>query len=218
MRPKEEFSVESFERFFSILKRLRAPDGCPWDLEQTPLSLRGCLIEEAFECVEAIDEGDPAHIREELGDVLLVAAMISYMHEQAGLFSVSDTLEALCDKLVRRHPHVFGDVKAEDSTEVLKNWANIKVLEEGRGAKDSALDEVSRALPPLERAFKLQKKAAKQGFDWTSAAGVFAKVEEELGEVKAAAYASGNDAGAGRRELEAELGDLLFSAVTSAAS
>jgi tetrapyrrole methylase family protein/MazG family protein len=201
---------DSFEHFFQIVKRLRAPDGCPWDLEQTPISLRSSLIEETYECIEAIDEGDPAHIREELGDVFLLACMISYMHEQGGLFSVSDVLDELCDKLVRRHPHVFGDVKAENSAEVLKNWTQIKVEQEGRSRKDSALDEVSRSLPPLERAFKLQKKAAKQGFDWPDAAGVFAKIEEELNEVRAAA-ASGGDAG--RRALEAELGDMLFSAV-----
>ncbi|MDR2098387.1 MAG: nucleoside triphosphate pyrophosphohydrolase, partial [Spirochaetaceae bacterium] len=207
---------DSFERFFDIVKRLRAPDGgCPWDLEQTPETLRGSLIEETFECVEAIDEDDPAHIREELGDVFLLACMISYMHEQAGLFSVSDVLDGISEKLVRRHPHVFGDVKVEDSAEVLKNWSRIKVEAEGRGGKDSVLDEVSRALPPLERAFRLQKKAAKQGFDWTDASGVFAKTEEELGEAReAAAFAGANaESGEGRRELEEELGDLLFSAV-----
>jgi tetrapyrrole methylase family protein/MazG family protein len=175
-------------------------------LEQTPASLRGSLIEETYECIEAIDEGDAAHIREELGDLLLVVCMISYMHEQAGLFPVSEVLDKLSEKLIRRHPHVFGAVKADSSGEVLKNWARIKVEEEGRAPKDSVLDEVSRALPPLERAFKLQKKAAKHGFDWPDAEGVFAKTEEELGEVREAAPAGG-------RGLEAELGDLLFSAV-----
>jgi tetrapyrrole methylase family protein/MazG family protein len=149
---------------------------------------------------------------EELGDVFLVVCMISYMYEQEGLFSVSDVMDGLCDKLVRRHPHVFGDVKAGDSAEVLENWARIKVLEEGRRVKDSVLDEVSRTLPPLERAFKLQKKAAKQGFDWPDVAGVFAKVEEELDEARAAEVDASRD-GARRLPLEAELGDLLFSAV-----
>jgi tetrapyrrole methylase family protein/MazG family protein len=204
-------TVRSFERFLNIVKRLRAPDGCPWDLEQTPGSLRGGLIEETYECVEAIAEGEPSHIREELGDVFLLACMISYMYEQSGLFSVSDVLEGLCDKLVRRHPHVFGGVKAEDSGKVLENWARIKVEEEGRSPKDSALDEVSRTLPPMERAFKLQKKAAKLGFDWVDVEGVFYKVEEELGEVKAASTKARG--GVGECELEAELGDLLFSAV-----
>ncbi|MDR0409039.1 MAG: nucleoside triphosphate pyrophosphohydrolase [Spirochaetaceae bacterium] len=200
-------AIKSFERFFDIIKRLRAPDGCPWDLEQTPRSLRGSLIEETYECVEAIDEENAGHIREELGDVFLLAGMISYMHEQAGIFSLSDVLEEISDKLIRRHPHVFGEAKALDSGEVLKNWARIKVEQEGRSPKDSVLDEVSRALPPLDRAFELQKKAAKRGFDWTEASGVFAKVEEELDEVKEAAGKPDD------RELEAELGDLLFSAI-----
>ena len=202
---------DSFEHLFNTIKRLRAPDGCPWDLEQTPDSLRGSLIEETFECVEAIAEGEPSHIREELGDVFLLACMISYMHEQAGLFSVSDVLDGLSGKLIRRHPHVFGEVKAEDSAEVLENWERIKVMEEGSRPRDSVLDEVSRALPPLERAFKLQKKAAKLGFDWPDAAGVFSKIEEELDEVKAELSKSGGEAR--DAALEAELGDLLFSAV-----
>jgi tetrapyrrole methylase family protein/MazG family protein len=200
-------AVKSFDRFFEIVRRLRAPDGCPWDLEQTPLSLRGSLIEETYECVEAIDEGDAGHICEELGDVFLLAGMISYMHEQAGIFSVSDVLDKLSEKLVRRHPHIFGDVKARNSDEVLVSWARIKVEQEGRKPKDSILDEVSRALPQLERAFELQKKAAKYGFDWTDVYAVFEKVEEELAEVKEAAGETDE------RALEDELGDLLFSAV-----
>jgi tetrapyrrole methylase family protein/MazG family protein len=206
-------AAESFERFFETVKRLRAPDGCPWDLEQTPVSLRGSLIEETYECIEAIDEGDAAHICEELGDLFLLVCMISYMHEQAGLFTVSQTLDKISEKLVRRHPHVFGGATVSGSGEVLKNWARIKVEQEGRAPKDSVLDEVSRALPPLERAFKLQKKAAKHGFDWPEAEGVFAKTEEELGDVKEAALEARLQSGAGRRELEAELGDLLFSTV-----
>jgi tetrapyrrole methylase family protein/MazG family protein len=204
-------AVKSFDRFFEIVRRLRAPDGCPWDLEQTPLSLRGNLIEETYECVEAIDEGDAGHICEELGDVFLLACMISYMHEQDGAFSVSDVLDKLSEKLIRRHPHIFGDTAARDgalnSEGVLVNWARIKVEQEGRKPKDSILDEVSRALPQLERAFELQKKAAKCGFDWTDVSGVFAKVAEELAEVKEAAGEEDE------RALEDELGDLLFSAV-----
>jgi tetrapyrrole methylase family protein/MazG family protein len=200
-------TVESFERFFKILKQLRAPDGCPWDLEQTPQTLRGSLIEETYECIEAIDEKDTGHICEELGDIFLLAGMISYMYEQAGDFSTSDVLNMLSEKLLRRHPHVFGDVKAKDSNEVLKNWARIKVEQEGRTPKDSALDKASRALPPLEHAFELQKQACKHGFDWTDADAVFAKLEEELDEVKEAAGKTD------KRELETELGDLLFSAI-----
>jgi tetrapyrrole methylase family protein/MazG family protein len=207
-------TAESFERFLGIVKRLRAPDGCPWDLEQTPQSLRGSLIEETYECVEAIGEGDAEHIREELGDLFLLACMISYMHEQAGLFSVSAVLDSISEKLVRRHPHVFGEERVRDSADVLQNWERIKVEQEGRKPRASALDSVSRALPPLERAFKLQKKAAKLGFDWPDAEGVFAKTEEELGEARAAsAEAAQRQTPDNLRALEAELGDLLFSAV-----
>ena len=199
----------SFKQLYEIVVRLRAPGGCPWDREQTPASLRGDLIEETYECVEAIGDGDPSHIKEELGDIFLLVTMLAYMHEQEGLFSVSDTLQGLCEKLVRRHPHVFEDDadKTLTSGEVLKNWAKIKVEKEGRKPKDSILDEVPRGFPPLDRAWKLQKKAAKAGFDWPDAAGVIAKVREELAEVEAAIEPANTPA------LEEELGDLLFSAV-----
>jgi tetrapyrrole methylase family protein/MazG family protein len=207
-------TAESFERFFKIIKRLRAPDGCPWDIEQTPQSLRSNLVEETYECIEAIGEGNAEHIREELGDLFLLACMISYMHEQAELFSVSDVLDSISEKLVRRHPHVFGDEKVRDSADVLQNWARIKVEQEGRKPKTSALDSVSRALPPLERAVKLQKKAAKLGFDWPDVEGVFAKIEEEIGETCAASSeAAHKQTPDNLRALEAELGDLLFSAI-----
>jgi len=207
-------AADSFEKFFEVVRRLRAPDGCPWDREQTPRSLRGDLIEETYECVEALDEGKPEHIAEELGDIFLLVCMISYMHEQQGLFSVGDVLDGIAEKLVRRHPHVFGGETVKDSAEVLKNWARIKVEQEGRAVKDSVLDEVSRSLPPLERAFKLQKKAAKRGFDWDNADGVADKVDEELEEVRAVLRnAERAENGGTARELEEELGDLLFSVV-----
>jgi tetrapyrrole methylase family protein/MazG family protein len=199
----------AFKALYDTVVRLRAPDGCPWDREQTPLSLRGDLIEETYECVEAIGEKDPVHIREELGDIYLLATMIAYMHEQEGLFSVEDALRGITEKLVRRHPHVFGESadRAEglSSAEVLRNWAKIKVEQEGRAPRDGILDGVSRSLPPLDRANKLQKKAAKAGFDWPDLEGVMNKLEEELAEVSGAL--------GDREALEEELGDLLFSAV-----
>ncbi|MDR0526131.1 MAG: nucleoside triphosphate pyrophosphohydrolase [Spirochaetaceae bacterium] len=205
--------MEAFEKLYTIITRLRGPGGCPWDREQTPQSLRGGLIEETYECVEAIDEGNPEHIKEELGDLFLLGGMLSYMHEEAGLFSVEDVLSGVAEKLIRRHPHVFGGVTVKDSAEVLDNWAKIKVEQEGRTAKKGLLDEVSRSLPPMDRAYGLQKKAAKVGFDWTSAAEVFGKVEEELGEVREA-MASLEAPGPGDRSaLEGELGDVLFAAV-----
>jgi tetrapyrrole methylase family protein / MazG family protein len=237
----EAQAAEAFGRLYAIITRLRAPDGCPWDRQQTPQSLRGSVVEEAYELVEAIDEGDAAHVAEEAGDLFLLATMICYMHEQKGAFSVADSLAGTGAKLVRRHPHVFADAVAETPDAVLKQWDEIKENVEGRRKKDSVLDAVSRAMPPLERAYKLQKKAAKVGFDWARAADVWAKAREELLEAEQACEAlaakngealaaeggaamrvkrsSGDDevqeetGAAERRALEEELGDLLFSAV-----
>jgi tetrapyrrole methylase family protein/MazG family protein len=165
-------AAAAFQRLSGIIMKLRGPGGCPWDLEQSPASLRGDLIEETYECIEAIDEKDPAHIGEELGDLFLLVTMLSYMHQQEGAFTIADVLNNVSEKIIRRHPHVFGDVQVKDSAEVLKNWARIKVEQEGRSPKDSVLDEVSRGRPPLDRAWKLQNKAAKAGFDWPDTEGV----------------------------------------------
>ena len=223
---------EAFNGLCEIVERLRGENGCPWDKEQNPRSLRGDLTEECYECIEAINEQNPGHIREELGDLFLLVTMISYMHQQEGLFSVSDVLNTVSEKLIRRHPHVFGELRTEnekgaiDSAKVLDNWARIKVEQEGRKPKDSVLDEVSRALPPLDRAWKLQKKAARYGFDWPCAEGALDKLKEELAEVEEAAAAMPAAARAGiagpetahsetekAAQLEEELGDLLFSVV-----
>jgi tetrapyrrole methylase family protein/MazG family protein len=203
----------AFQSLYDTVVRLRSPDGCPWDREQSPVTLRGSLIEETYECVEAINEKDPAHIREELGDIYLLATMLAYMHEQEGRFTVSEVLAGITEKLIRRHPHVFGEVKVRDSAEVLDNWARIKVEQEGRKPKNSILDEVSRALPPLDRAWKLQKKAAKAGFDWPDIQGVFGKIEEELQEVREALDTADQPDAAVHEAVEEELGDLLFAAV-----
>jgi tetrapyrrole methylase family protein/MazG family protein len=199
--------AESFCRVYEVMRALRAPDGCPWDREQTPLSVRSNLVEEAYECIEAITSADAAHIREELGDVYLVATFMAYMYEQEGVFSVSDVLEGLADKLVRRHPHVFGDSSADTSDKVLAQWKEIKVKVEGKKPKDSVIDGVPQALPPLERAYKMQKKAAKAGFDWTAAGEVWDKVREETEEARLAAASEGAD------KTEEEIGDLFFSLV-----
>ena len=200
--------MEAFRKLYDTVVRLRAPAGCPWDREQTPASLRDNLIEETYECIEAIDEQEPGHIKEELGDLFLLVAMIAYMHEEQGLFTVADTLQGISEKLIRRHPHVFSSVPAATPDEALQNWANVKVQQEGRKPKDSILDEVSRGLPPLDRACKLQKKAAKVGFDWPDTAGVIDKIKEELQEVETAIAEARPDTA-----LEEELGDLLFSVV-----
>jgi len=200
---------EAFKALYDTVARLRSPDGCPWDREQNPSTLRGALVEETYECIEAIDENDAPHIAEELGDLFLLVTMLSYMHEQEGKFTVADALTKINDKLIRRHPHVFGEVKVKDSAEVLDNWAAIKVNQEGRKPKDSILDEVSSGLPPMDRAFKLQKKAAKVGFDWPDIEGVISKINEELDEVREAVAHNEQTAEA----VEEELGDLLFSVI-----
>jgi len=217
--------MEAFKELYDVIVRLRSPGGCSWDREQTPRSLRGDLIEETYECIEAIDQQEPDHIKEELGDIFLLVTMMAYMHEQEGLFSVADVLKGNAEKLIRRHPHVFGasavsgngegpDLSPE---ETLEAWARIKVEMEGRTPKDSILDEVRRGLPPLDRAWKLQKKAAKVGFDWPDTAGVIGKIKEELEEVEAAAVSAlaetADSGGAANAALEGELGDLLFSVV-----
>ena len=199
---------EMFKRLFGIVIQLRSENGCPWDREQSPQTLRSGLIEECYECIEAIDENNPAHIREELGDIFLLAAMISYMYQEEGVFSITDVLNDICEKLIRRHPHVFNKCPPSQlsSEKVLENWERIKVEQEGRKPKSSVLDDVSRALPPLDRAWKLQKKAAKLGFDWPSLDGVLTKLKEELAETEAALPQAAE-------KIEEELGDLLFSVV-----
>ena len=203
--------AEAFTLLCKTIEKLRGPGGCPWDIEQTPLSLRNDLVEETYECIEAITDKDTLHIMEELGDLYLVITMLTYMHQQEAAFTITDTLKSVTEKLIRRHPHVFSGQKVKNTEEVLDNWAKIKVEQEGRKPKESLLDEVQKALPPLERAYKLQKKAAKAGFDWPDINGVFDKINEELGEVKSVLYP---DKLPGEAEkLEEELGDLLFSVV-----
>ncbi len=212
-------TLEAFARLYGIIARLRGPGGCPWDMEQTPLTLRETLIEESYETVEAITEGDAEHVKEELGDVFLNAVMLSYMYEQGGSFAVRDSLEEVSDKLVRRHPHVFGETegfagpgtagRSDTAEKVLAQWDLIKRGVEGRKA-DSILDEVSRGMPALERAHKLQKKAAKSGFDWATLDDVWPKVDEELAELREAV--AGREMG----RIEDELGDLLFAVVNVA--
>lgn len=211
--------MEAFNRLHETIRRLRAPGGCPWDREQTPETLRETLIEEAYETVEAITEGDTDHVCEELGDVFLNAVMLSYMYEQLDSFTVTDVLETVSDKLIRRHPHVFGETdgyagpgsgnETDTSEKVLDQWEQIKQKVEGRKGL-SALDGVSMGLPSLERAKKLQKRASKCGFDWEHSDDVWPKVDEELAELREAA------AGGNPERIEEELGDVLFSLVNIA--
>ena len=200
-------AAAAFEHLFTIIRRLRAPDGCPWDREQSPESLRPSLIEEAWEAISAIESRDDANLREELGDLFLVISMIAWMREEAGAFSLASVLQEIGEKLIRRHPHVFGSADAKTSQEVLKQWDEIKSIEHGHAPEASALDRVPRSLPPLERSIRVQKRAAKIGFDWPSVPPVWDKVEEEMRELRAEV------ARGGRAGIEDEAGDVLFSLV-----
>ena len=189
-----------------VMSRLRSPDGCPWDIEQSHATLRRYIIEEVYEVLEAIDEQDPTHLCEELGDLLLQIVFHARMAEEAGDFSMQDVVDTVTEKLIRRHPHVFGDISVQDAAEVIVNWDAIKRREKKQKPK-SALDGVPQGLPALLRANKLQMKAAKVGFDWDDVAPVWDKVAEELAELRQAA-AGGNPA-----EIEDELGDVVFAVV-----
>ncbi len=200
----------AFLELYNIIARLRGPDGCPWDREQTPQSMRANLVEEAYECVEAIDEKDASHLREELGDLFLILILITRMHEETAAFTLEDVFREISAKLIRRHPHVFDGKKVDSIPDILRNWDYIKEHVEGKKKDEGALSGVSNALPPLDKSLKIQKKAAKVGFDWPSAAPVFAKLEEETRELEQAIRH--NDASA----VEDEVGDLLFTLVNIA--
>lgn len=211
------------ENLFETIKKLRSPEGCPWDREQTPLSLRGDLLEETFEAIEAISENDANHVKEEIGDVLLNALMIAYMHQQEGIFDVADCFKDVNEKIIRRHPHVFPQSEgqqcvtnggAKTSEEVLSQWERIKSTVEGRKSEESILDEVSKGLSPLLRAAKIQKKAAKKGFDWTTWQDILPKIQEEMTEVvDAVSGYEKEQSEASFLHIEEEIGDLLFSVV-----
>jgi ATP diphosphatase len=205
------------QELIDIMARLRDPSGgCPWDVAQDFASVAPYTVEEAYEVVDAIDRGDFDDLREELGDLLLQVVFHARMAEEAGAFAFGDVVAAICDKMVRRHPHVFaaGTADADDSAAVLRNWDAIKRAErDARGEADSsALAGISRGLPEWQRAVKLQQKAAKVGFDWPDPAPVLDKLHEEIDEVRAEFDAVAADPGdaAARDRLEDELGDVLF--------
>lgn len=203
----------SFERLHEIVAILRSPDGCPWDREQTHQSIRKNFIEETYEAIEALDNDDPDNMKEEFGDVILQVLLHSQMEEENGAFDVFDVLAELNDKLIFRHPHVFGGVDAADAEEALKNWEQMKAEEKrrkGTPERVSVLDGIPKDLPALPRAFKLQKKAASVGFDWPDIGGVFDKIEEELAELRRASESESPE-----RQKD-ELGDLLFAVVNAA--
>lgn len=188
-----------------IVRILRAPGGCQWDGEQTHASIRRNFLEEAYEVAEAIDEGSSEHLKEELGDVLLQVVFHSSIEQDAGRFDLDDVADGVCKKLIYRHPHVFGDVTVRSTGEILSNWEELKKKEKGQSCQADAVDAVARSLPALWRAEKVQKKAAKVGFDWPDVSGAMDKLREETEELSQAMD--------GRGDAFEELGDLLFAAV-----
>ena len=209
-----------FERLIKLQARLRAPDGCPWDVEQTHLTLRTYLIEEAYEVLEALESGNDAKFAEELGDLLLQVVFHAQIATEQGRFTAADVVREIHQKMVRRHPHVFGEKRAKDATEVLKNWEQIKAeerrAESGKGSSSSVesekapaslLDGIPHTLPAVMQGFQLTRRASRIGFDWDNVGGVVEKLQEELVELRNAQSS---------RQIEEELGDVLFAAVNLA--
>ena len=214
----------TFEDLIELMNKLRSPDGCPWDREQTYATLAPMLLEEAYEAFEAVEEareGRPNDLREELGDLLFQIVFYAQVAKETGDFSIEDVTEAIHAKMVRRHPHVFGDTTANDTAAVLRNWEAMKA-EERRAAGEneregSLLDGVSKKAPALMEAHQLSTKAGRVGFDWEKLEDIFEKLEEEIGELRAAiqTHATSNTEGDHARVRE-EIGDLLFAATNIA--
>lgn len=205
--PLQEQDGRTFERLVEAMRALLAPDGCPWDREQTYESLRKYVLEEACEVIDAIESGDRKALREELGDLLLQVVFQAELARAEGAFGPDDVVEGICAKLVRRHPHVFGGVQVQDSEQVLQNWERIKQVEKQR---KSLLEGVPRSLPGLVRAQRVGEKVHRVGFDWPDAAGSRDKVREEIGELDEALAQQDQAA------IEEEFGDVLFALVNLA--
>lgn len=212
MVPLSNAPQAPFERLCWIMDRLLSPEGCPWDREQSHSSLKQYLIEEAYEVYDAVESGDMDHLQEELGDVALQVVFHAALAKEAGHFDVEAVLQGICEKLIRRHPHVFADGTAENSGEVLKNWEQIKQAEKKAGPKKdkSLVGGIPRALPALQKAHRMQEKTARVGFEWPDVAGALEKVREEFAELDAEVVACGGKANAA---MEEEVGDLLFALV-----
>lgn len=198
---------ELFKSLVEVIATLRGENGCPWDREQTHTSLKSTLIEETYETVEAIDSAQPDKLKEELGDLLLNIMLQAQIAAENRDFDIYDVIDTLTEKLIRRHPHVFGDVNVENSDDVVKNWEAIKKEEAGNEDRESILDGIPIALPALLRGQKIQKRAARVGFDWDHIQDVISKVDEELAEVKESLKKNQ------QAEIEMEIGDLLFAIV-----
>ena len=212
----EDAAAQAFAGFIRLIARLRAPGGCPWDREQTHASLKPMTLEEAYEVLMAIDEGTDEELAGELGDLLLQVVFHAQIAAEEQRFTMADVIARVSEKMVRRHPHVFGDDKADTAGEVLRNWEALKAEERRASGKaapaESMLDSVPKSLPAVMEAFQASTKAARVGFDWPDASGAIAKLDEELGELRAEAAAADRDP----RRVSDEVGDLLLAAVNVA--
>ncbi len=203
-------SVYDVSDFRKIIEILRSPGGCPWDMEQTHESIRRNLLEEAYEVCEAIDEKNPEHLKEELGDLMMQVIFHSHIEEEKGSFNLDDVADTAVKKLIFRHPHVFGDTNVSGSQQVLQNWDELKKREKAQTTVTKTMVDVAESLPSLWRAEKIQKKAQKAGFDWPNISGAMDKLKEELSELYEAIDEDNSEA------ITEELGDLLFAAVNAA--
>lgn len=201
---KENYNVADL---IDIVEILRSPEGCPWDREQDHKSIRRDFLEETYEVIEAINKNDKELLLEELGDVLLQVVFHTQIEREQGTFELSDVADGICKKMIERHPHVFGEVKADTSDQVLENWDVIKKRTKKQKSQTESMLSIPREFPALMRADKVQKKASKVGFDWDNADGAFDKISEELAELKIAVASGDKD------NMREELGDLLFSVV-----
>ncbi len=213
--PHAAAAAAALQELIGIMERLRGPGGCPWDREQDARSIKPYLIEEAYEVLEALESGATAQLCEELGDLLFQIIFHAELAREAGAFTIAEVVRSACDKMVRRHPHVFGDAEVRDAEEVLVRWEEHKRRERQAvgNANASSLDGAPRNLPSLLRAQRLQEKAARGGFDWSTRAGVQAKVEEEWRELGELVEPQDGDPNGSPQAIEDEFGDLLFSMV-----
>lgn len=201
---------EQIDRLIDIVSKLRSPDGCPWDREQTHQSILSCFLDELYEFFETVEQKDYEHMREELGDLLLQIALHAQMANEQNKFDINDVARDISDKLIRRHPHVFGSVEVSSTNEVINNWEKIKKAEKGKEHRKYIVDDIPEALPALFRAEKVQRRVARVGFDWNDSAAAFDKVEEEIKEFRDALVSDKHE------HAFEELGDIIFALVNVA--
>jgi tetrapyrrole methylase family protein/MazG family protein len=197
----------AFAKLYNIIYTLRSPEGCAWDRQQSPYSIRENLLEETYECIHAIEEKNDKNLLEELGDLFLILTMLARMNEEENKFSLQDVLDEICKKLIRRHPHVFEKKENKSVHKIIEHWNYIKVHVEGKKHKDSIFERLCKTLPPLERSYHIQKKVSKVGFDWKNPEQVFEKIKEELQELQESFTKKNTE------DIEMEIGDLLFTVV-----